>query len=289
MHIYCKAWRKLLLCLPTLIIFCVFMVYPIGDTIVTSFMRKIMLRPGWFVGFENYAKLFSDRYFIIALKNSAIVTIGSFLTQLPLAYLLGSFLNKPYKNGAFKTISFVPNILSGIMAGLIWTFILDPSIGLFDNLLVQWGAEPVTWIGGKGLTPYAVTLVLLWQAVGFHSVLFLSGFKMMPKDTIEAAHIDGANAWQRNIYVIIPAIKETIKISAAIMLIGGINQFQQTMMLTNGGPTHYSETLATYTYYVEFTQFNFGLGSALATIILLMAMGLSIIMLQATTKKNSIA
>ena len=289
MHIYCKAWRKILLCAPVLIIFCIYMVYPICDTIYTSFQRQIMLRPGWFIGFENYETLLADKYFWIALKNSGIVTIGSFLTQLPLAYLLGSYLSRPYKNGVFKTISFVPNILSGVMAGLIWTFLLDPSIGLFNNLLVSMGSEPVMWIGGKELTAYSVTLVLLWQSVGFHSVLFLAGFKMMPKDAIEAAHIDGANVWQRNIYVIIPAIKETIKISAVLMLIGGINQFQQTSILTGGGPTHYSETLATYTYYKEFTEFNFGVGSALATVILFLALGLSIIMLQATTKKGDTA
>ncbi|MDD5018052.1 MAG: sugar ABC transporter permease [Eubacteriales bacterium] len=289
MHLHCKAWKKILLCLPALIIFCIYMIYPICDTIFTSFQRQIMLRPGWFVGFDNYIKLFEEKYFWIALKNSGIITIGSFLTQLPLAYLLGSFLNKPRKNSAYKTISFIPNILSGVMAGLIWTFILDPSIGLFNNLLISFGSEPVLWIGGKVLTPYAVTLVLLWQFVGFHSVLFLAGFKMMPKDTIEAAHIDGANTWQRNLYVILPAIKETVKISAVFMLIGGINQYQQTYMLTGGGPTHYSETLATYTYYLEFREFNFGVGSAMATIILILALGTSIIMLQATTRRGDTA
>lgn len=290
MHLYCKTWRKLLLCVPALIVFCVYMIYPICDTIFTSFQRQILLRPGWFVGLENYSTLFSDSNFWIAIQNSAIITIGSFLTQLPIAYILGSYLSKPLRrNGAFKTISFIPNILSGVMAGLIWTFLLDPSIGLFNNLLINWGASPLMWIGGKELTPYSVTLVLLWQCVGFHSVLFLAGFKMMPKDTIEAAHIDGANVWQRNMYVIIPSLKETIKISATLMLIGGINQYQQTMMLSGGGPSHFSETLATYTYYKEFTEFNFGVGSAMATIILLLALGLSIIMLQASSRKGDTA
>ena len=132
MHIYCKTWRKLLLCLPAIIIFSIFLVYPIFDTLITSFRRQIMLRPGWWVGFSNYETVFKDRVFGYALKNTAIITVGSFLTQMPLAYLLGCFLNRPYKNGAFKTISFIPNILSGVMAGLIWTFLLDPTIAFLQ-------------------------------------------------------------------------------------------------------------------------------------------------------------
>lgn len=289
MHLYCKAWLKILLCAPVVIVFSIYVVYPICDTIYTSFFRQVMLRPGWFVGFDNYVKVFTDKYFWIAAKNTAIITVGSFLTQLPLAFLLGHFLYRPYKNGFVKTISFIPVILSGVMVGLIWMFLLDPRVGLFDSIIASMGGEKIIWIGGKELTPYSVILVLLWQVVGFHSVLFMAGFKMMPKDAIEAAHIDGANVWQRNLYVIIPAIRETIKISAIFMLTGGINQFQQTWMLTQGGPLHYSETLATYTYVKEFQEFNFGIGSTLATIILVLALGLSIIMLQATTRKDDIS
>lgn len=288
MHLYCKTWRKLLLCLPILIIFGLFVIYPIFDTIYTSFFNKYMLKTGAFVGFDNYIKAFKDPYFQIGLKNTLIITIGSFLTQVPLAFFLGKFLAKPYKNGAFKTISFIPYILSGVMTGLIWSFLLDPSIGLFNNILGLAGMEPIIWIGGKELTPYSVCLVLLWQAVGYHAVLFMAGFKMMSKDVIEAADVDGANSFQKNWYVVLPSIKETIKMSATLCLVGGINQYQQTFMLTGGGPSHYSETLGTYTYYVEFSTFQFGYGSAMATIILCLALLGAVVMLQASTKKDDI-
>lgn len=290
MHIYSKFRYKFLLCLPALVIFGVFMVYPILDTLYTSLFDKYMLKPGIFVGLNNYKKAFQDEYFILGLKNTFIIVVCTFLTQLPLAFFLGKFLSAPnYKNGAFKTISFIPYILSGIMTGLIWSFLLDPTIGLFNNLLLKVGMKPLIWIGGKTLTPYSVSLVLLWQAVGYHSVLFMAGFKMMPKDVIEAASIDGANALQRNWYVVIPSIKETIKMSATLILVGGINQYQQTFMLTGGGPSHYSETIGTYTYNVDFVSYQFGYGSALATIILALALGLTVIMLQLSSGKDDIA
>lgn len=289
MHIYSKVWRRLLLCLPVIIIFCVYMIYPICNTIYTSFTRQIMLRPGWWVGFENYITLFKDEVFWRALKNTAIITIGTLVLQLPLAYLIGSFMNRPYKNGVFKTVTFMPYILSGIMAGLIWSFLLDSGFGLFNNILISFGAEGIEWIGGKTLTPYSATLVCVWQSVGYHSVLFLAGFKTMPKNLLEAANIDGANALQRTFYVTIPSIKETIKVSATAILIGGINHYQQTLMLTGGGPVHYSETLSTYAYYTQFTVFNFGYGAAMATIILILALGLSIAFLKLTTKKGDTA
>lgn len=289
MYLYCKTWRKFFLCLPILLIFGVFIIYPIFDTVITSFQYKYFLKPGVFVGFENYVKAFQDEIFRIGFKNTFIITIVTFVTQLPLGFLLGKYLAMPYKNGVFRTISFIPYTLSGVMTGLIWSFLLDPSLGLFNNLLSPLGAEPVMWIGGETLTPYSVSLVLLWQAVGYHAVLFMAGFKMMPKDTIEAAHIDGANVLQRNLYVVLPSIKETVKMSATLILVGGINHYQQTFMLTGGGPAHYSETLGTYTYFVDFRQYYFGYGSALATIVLVLALGLSIIMLQATSQKDDVA
>lgn len=289
MHIYSKMWRRILLCLPAIIIFCIYMVYPICSTIYTSFTRQIMLRPGWWVGFENYIELFKDKIFWTALKNTAIITVGTLLLQLPLAYLIGSFMNRPYKNGLFKTVSFMPYVISGIMAGLIWSFLLDPGFGLFNNILVSFGGKGLDWIGGKTLTPYSATLVVVWQSIGYHSVLFLAGFKTMPKNLLEAANIDGANTLQRTLYVTIPSIKETIKVSAVATLIGGINHYQQTMMLTGGGPVHQSETLATYAYYIQFTSYNFGYGSAMATVILILALGLSIVLLKLTTKKGDTA
>jgi len=289
MYLYCKTWRKFLLCLPALLIFGVFMIYPIFDTIVTSFQNKYFLDPGKFIGFENYINIFKDEIFWIGFKNTLIIVICTFVTQLPIGFQLGKYLAMPYKNGFFRTVSFIPYTLSGVMTGLIWTFLLDPSTGLFNNLLSLAEIEPIMWIGGKTLTPYSASLVLLWQAVGYHSVLFMAGFKMMPKDSLEAAMIDGANAWQKNIYVVLPSIKETVKMSATLILVGGINHYQQTFMLTNGGPSHYSETLGTYTYFINFRKHFFGYGSAMAVIILILALGLAIVMLQATSKKEDVS
>lgn len=289
MYLYCKTWRKFLLCLPALLIFGVFMIYPIFDTIVTSFQNKYFLDPGKFIGFENYINIFKDEIFWIGFKNTLIIVICTFITQLPIGFLLGKYLAMPYKNGFFRTVSFIPYTLSGVMTGLIWTFLLDPSTGLFNNLLSLAEIEPIMWIGGKTLTPYSASLVLLWQAVGYHSVLFMAGFKMMPKDSLEAAMIDGANAWQKNIYVVLPSIKETVKMSATLILVGGINHYQQTFMLTNGGPSHYSETLGTYTYFINFRKHFFGYGSAMAVIIMILALGLAIVMLQATSKKEDVS
>jgi len=289
MYLYCKTWRKFLLCLPALLIFCVFMIYPIFDTVITSFQDKYLLDKGFFIGINNYIRAFHDEIFWLGFKNTLIIVIVTFVTQLPLGFLLGKYLAMPYKNGFFRTVSFIPYTLSGVMTGLIWTFLLDPTIGLFNALLGTAGMEPVMWIGGKVLTPYSASLVLLWQAVGYHSVLFMAGFKMMPKDALEAASIDGANAFQKNIYVVLPSIKETVKMSATLILVGGINHYQQVFMLTGGGPSHYSETLGTYTYFINFKQHYFGYGSAMATIVMVIALSLSILMLQATTKKDDIS
>jgi ABC-type sugar transport system permease subunit len=266
-----------LLVLPTLVIFLVFTLYPILDTIKTSFFRQIMFRPPWFIGLQNYQNLFLDEVFLRSLGNTTIIVAGIFILTLPLAFLLGSFLSQPYPfSGGFKLVIYMPYILSAVMAGLIWTFILDPSMGLINAALGAVGLPGQMWIGGLVLTPYSVFVVEVWRTLGFHVVLFMAGIKMMPKEVLDAASIDGADRWQKTIYVTLPMLKETIKMSAVMILIGSVNCFQTVKMLTNGGPNLRSHTLASYTYYVEFTGMNFGVGSAMAVIILVIALALSI-------------
>ncbi len=287
MYLYCKKSTRFILLIPTLIIFIIFTLYPVVDSIASSLTDRYYLAKGNFIGFKNYLRLFQDDIFLNSMKNTAIIVIGILVFVIPLSYLLGTFLTKPYRgSGVFKLIAFLPYVISGIMSALIWLFILDPNMGIINAFLKNVGLESwqQMWIGGKVLTPYSVVLIDVWKNMGFYSVLFMSGIKMMPKDCLEAAHIDGATTWQRTVYVTIPMLKETIKTAAVMLIIAGVNSFNTVRILTGGGPVMLSHTMASYTYYVDFTSWNTGYGSALAVVILGIVMLLSIGVLGVTRK-----
>jgi raffinose/stachyose/melibiose transport system permease protein len=288
MYLFSKRWLKLLFILPTFIIFFFYTIYPLFEIIITSFKKKTFNTDFGFVGFTNWITIFHDQIFHKLLWNTLIVVVGEVVLMLPLGMLLGFLLNSKFKgNTAVKVATFVPYILSGVMVGIIWIYILDPSLGVLNAALVKMGLSKYAyaWIGGQHLTPYSVVIVETWKSVGFFAVLFLTGLKMLPRDSFEAAVIDGATRFQKTIYITIPLLKETIKICFVMIIIGAFNSYQTVAMLTNGGPNNQSNLLTTYLYKKTFIQHDFGEGAVLATVLFLLVMTFSIIALAFTRNR----
>lgn len=288
MFSFSKRWIKLLFLLPSLVFFVVYTLYPVLSSLLISFEHKSMFGRSYFVGLANFAKFFTDENLPIALTNTAIVTVGDLLLILPISFLIGLLLNKEFRGNDFvRLITFTPYILSPIMTSLVWFFVVDPGIGLLDNMLKSIGLQAVAfqWIGGEFLTPYTVAFLDSWKAVGFYSVLFLAGLKMIPREFYEAATIDGASNWQKMQQLTIPLLKETTKICVVYVVINGIKTFETVYVLTNGGPNFRSHVIATYIYYQEFANHDFGYGSALALLMFVVIMGMTIGFLSATRKR----
>lgn len=274
--------------LPAFILFLFYTLYPIIDIVITSFKRESILTDSGFVGLENWKYILNDEIIRNAFKNTFIVVGGELILMLPLGFLLGFILYTKFRGaGVVKTVTFVPYILSPIMVAIVWTFILDPGIGLINGYLIKIGLKQfaLQWIGGTTLTPYSVILVDTWKAVGFYGILVFTGLKMLPKDTLEAAIVDGASRIQRTIYVTLPLMKETIKLCAVMIIIGAFQSFQTVIILTNGGPSERSQVLASYMLKVNFLTKNFGLGSAMSVVLFVFIMGFSISVLALSNKK----
>ena len=289
MYLYCSVKKRLLLILPTLIIFGIFTLYPIADCLITSMCTRYGISPKKWYGFGNYIEIFKDNLFMKSALNTLIITVGMVLCIVIFGYLLGNMISKTYKgSGIFKATSFLPYVVSGIMAALLWYFILDPNMGLINAFFREVGLEEFQplWIGGKTLTPYSVVLVNTWKQIGYFAIMFMSGIKMMPKDCLEAADIDGANTFQKTMRVVIPTLKETFKTVTVLVIIQGINSYHTVKMLTGGAPAMLSNTLATYTYETMWKSLDFGQGSAMATIIMILAMTISIGVLGVTRNKS---
>lgn len=253
---------------PALVLFTLFVVYPVIYSMGFSFTRFRGFGAPDFIGLENYVSLGQDPFFWRALQNTVIILVVSIAVLVPASFGLALLLRRKIPGtGALRALVFGPAIIAPILIGLIWVFILDPKIGLLNRVLGLLGAAPVQWIGGDTLTPYAVSLVFIWSSIGFAMTIFYAGRQVLPEDVMEASALDGATGLQQLRFVTIPMMRETFAIVTILMITNVFKIFELVFMLTGGGPVHRSETLVSYMYFTTFTNQKYGLGMALAVII----------------------
>ena len=268
-----KKQSFVILLAPTLILFTLFVVVPVGIACYYSFTNFTGIGSPTFVGLSNYMTLFKDKVFFLALKNTGIVLGVSAVTVIPLSFLLALLLDRAFPGTKLaKALNFSPNIIAPILVGLIWVFILDPGMGLVNALLRQLGMVSLQpeWIGGRTLTPYSVAFVYLWKVLGYNATIFMAAFKMIPGDIYEAASIDGAGGAKKLWYITIPMIKPTLLIVTILLITGVFKIFEIVVQLTAGGPNHLSEILVTYMYYMtsQSTKYGYGMSIAIVTFLL---------------------
>lgn len=273
---------------PALVLFTLFVVYPVIYSMGFSFTRFRGFGTPDFIGLENYISLGQDPFFWRALQNTVIILVISIAILVPASFGLALLLRRKIPGtGALRALVFGPAIIAPILIGLIWVFILDPKIGLLNRVLGLLGAAPVQWIGGDTLTPYAVSLVFIWSSIGFAMTIFYAGRQVLPEDVMEASALDGATGLQQLRFVTIPMMRETFAIVTILMITNVFKIFELVYMLTGGGPVHRSETLVSYMYFTTFTNQKYGLGMALAVIITVLGAIVSIAYLALSRERKT--
>lgn len=255
--------------LPTVIIYCLYIIFPIGIALYFSFTKYSGIGKARFNGLANYRRLFSDPTFWPAFKNTMIIFVAAFLLLLVGAFLIALLLNNHLKYADLsKALIFSPAIIAPIIVGIIWVYILDPEVGIINAVLDQLGLEnwKQQWIGGGTLSPYSMAVIYFWQQLGYLVTIYIAGLRMIPGDILEAVQIDGANGWQKLRYITVPLMKSTISTVAVLLITGIFKIFEIVQQTTGGGPNHVSETLVTYSYSTTFTNGEYGYGMSLATI-----------------------
>ena len=264
-----KRKYKIGLILPSLLLYTVFIIIPIGMAVWYSFTKYSGLGRPVFNGLANYKRLVSDPLFWRSLKNTMEMFVPAFVLLLVLSFLLALLLNKKIKGSDFaKSMIFSPAIIAPIICGIIWVYILDPNIGIINNILDLIGASGLKqeWIGGDKLSPFSVAIIYFWQQLGYLTTIFIAGLKMIPGEIFEAAEIDGASEKQRIWYIIIPMMKSNISTVSILIITGVFKIFELVQQTTGGGPNHLSETLVTYSYSMTFSSGDYGYGMSLATV-----------------------
>ncbi|HVF24345.1 MAG TPA: sugar ABC transporter permease, partial [Anaerolineales bacterium] len=264
-----------------LILFLLFVIYPIFRSIYFSMFDWNGLGPAVdFVGLQNFKDILNDQVFLKAVRNVLLIILFSVGAQLPLALALAVMVGRDLPGrGIFRTIFFMPYVLSEINVAIMWMLLYnpDPDRGLLNAVVVLLGGETIGWLSSTNLVLLSIFIALTWKYFGFHMLLYLAGLQNIPLELEEAATIDGANSFQNFYYITLPLLGSTIRTSVYLSVLGSIQQFILVWIMTKGGPVNASETLATYMYRFGFVRFQLGYGSAVAIYMFLLCLIFSLI------------
>ena len=267
--------------LPALVLFLLFVIYPIFQSIYYSLFNWKGFGPAEdFVGLDNFRNILSDKVFTIALRNALLLIVFSIGLQLPLSLFLAVMVGRDLPGRAFfRTIFFMPYVISEVITAIMWLFLLNPNPdrGFINAVLVLLGGEAKPWLGDTTLVLPALFVALSWKYFGFHMLLYMAGLQNIHQEIQEAGRIDGASSLQNFFYITLPLLGSTIRTSIYLSVLGSIQQFILVWIMSKGGPVNASETLATYMIRFGFVRFQLGYASAVAIYMFLLCLTFSLI------------
>lgn len=267
--------------LPAAAIYIGLVLFPIIQAAYYSFYRWNGLGPLQnFTGLGNYVRALSDRVFIGALSHNLQLIVLSLVIQLPLALGLALLVRRiTYGRALFRTIFFMPFVLSEVVTGVIWNFIYRPDGGLINTFLqaIAPGIGQTAFLANPRTVLYALFVVITWKFFGYHMILYIAGLQNIPAELEEAAQIDGCGPLQTLRYITIPLLGSTIRLTIYLSVLGSLQFFDLIWVMTTGGPVDASNTMAIYLYKFGFQRFQLGYGSAIAVIMFLICFGFSLV------------
>ncbi|KSU80406.1 ABC transporter permease [Fictibacillus enclensis] len=260
-----------------------FVYYPIVENFRFSFYDFSAFSPDKaFVGFTNFINLFHDPVFYTALKNNVWYAVISIICQVFGGLILAAILEDPitrFISSFFRTVFFLPVVISVTVIALLFTFVYEPNMGILNSFLHGLGLDSWAreWLGDSETAIFAVIAVSQWQSIGYIMMLFIVAIQAIPREIYEAAEMDGAGKIRRFISVTVPQVKEMFFVASLITLTGAFTVFNEPYILTGGGPGNASEVLGTLLYSSAFAKDQMGYASAIATVILILTLLLSLV------------
>jgi ABC-type sugar transport system permease subunit len=274
----------LLFLAPALLLFAVFVVYPIVYNVQASGLRWDGVNTGEFVGLGNYRDLVHDPVFVTTLKNSGWWILLTIAPQAVIGFLLAHALNRPMRGrAAYRAIFFVPAVLSPVVVGIVWQRIFDPFNGVVAELGRATHLEFLThaYLSDPKTAIFAAIFVNVWMWTGFSMLFYLAGLQLIDTSVIEAAKIDGATGLQLVTRILWPLLRNTHLSLLLLGVIGSLKTFELVYVLTEGGPNHASEMLPTYTFKQAFQLQSVGYASTISVVLLAIAVVSSLSMVRA--------
>jgi len=257
-----------LMYIPALLLFSVFIYYPLVQGVRFSFTNWNGYSPEYsFVGLENYRYMFTDPRTYKVILNTLIYGLGSTLFQNVLGLAYAMLLNTNLKGrGIVRTIVYFPVIVAPLIMGYVFYFIFQYDGGALNDILLALGKEPMDWLGNGPRAVWLITFVNTFQYMGVSMVIYLAGLQAIPKEYLEAAEIDGASGFYKFFHITLPLLMPAITVSVVLNIIEGLKLFDVIISLTNGGPGYASHSLSTMMSDLFFAGQNAGFAAALGNL-----------------------
>lgn len=268
---------------PAVVINLLFFCLPFLQSLTMSFFEWPLLGEKTFVGLENYQTLLADDQFrtslLFTLKYTLFVTPALFLVAFVLALLIdGKFKGVTL----FRTIYFSPVVISMTSCSLIWLWIYNDLYGILNYILQELHIidDPILWMGTEKTSLPAIVFMITWKMAGFSMLIILAAFQSVDTEVYESASIDGASKARQFFHITLPIIRPQVGLALIMSVIGSVLAFEQFLIMTKGGPTETTTTLVHYIYNTSFKYYNFGYGSAMTIILLIIMLLLSFVQMR---------
>lgn len=277
--------------IPNLSMYTLFILLPSVIGVLLSFCEWSLIGPIKWVGLENYQRLFSDPLFLPAFYRTLQYLFLGVVPTLFGGFLIAVLLNWKVKGiGVFRAMFFLPLTISSAVAGIAWSSIFNPEFGWVNAILAKVGITGPEWLTGYTTALPAITLIVIWLSLPLVIILYLSGLQRISPEILEAAALDGANAWQRLWGVIFPCVASTTVLVLVIEILAFLGgPFEISLLMVQGGPLDATTSLAYYAYKIAFEQFEIGYASALtmAQFFIMATIGLIIIKIRKRIKEQN--
>ena len=250
---------------PAMLFFLVFSLYPTLNGFYLSLTEYTLLKPPEFVGFENYTKLADNDQFQNGVKVTLWFLLGTTVPKWILSLALAMLFLAPFRGREFfKTLYFTPTLLSAVVVSLVWKLLLDPN-GVISALAKPITRDPDTlWLSDRILTPISLIFVDDWAGIPFFMIIWIAGLVGIPRVFYEAALIDGTTRWQAFLHVTLPLLRPTILFVIVISTINSFQSFALQYVMTRGGPSDLTTTIALLVYNYGFNYFRMGQAAAMS-------------------------
>jgi raffinose/stachyose/melibiose transport system permease protein len=270
---------------PALVFYVAFAIIPLFIAVYLSFTRWNGLSPAVWIGLGNWIALLSDAVTGNSLLLTIEVMVISWVVQTPLSILLGVFMaGKQRYRAVLSVLYFLPLLFSAVAIALTWQTMLDPNFGVLDVLLDSMGLHALArvWLGDPHLAFYVVMVIISWEFIPFHALLYLGGARQIPKELYEAANIDGSGRVQNFFRITLPQLKYTVITSTTLIFTGSLTYFDLFWVTTQGGPGYATRVLPLQMYITAFQNEQVGYGSMIAVVLAAFGILLSFILLRFT-------
>jgi multiple sugar transport system permease protein len=280
-----SKWRfAFLAMLAPLAIFAYVRIFPIGETLRLSLFKwDILSKNKPFIGLANFEELLGDELFLDALINTTIIAFGVLFITIPLGLVIAALIHYRTRSrwaGFYESAIFIPHVVSLVPAAMAWKWIFDARLGPLNALLSVFGFQPQAWLFGPVLSVMCVIVLCAWQALGYAVIIYLVGFKSLPRSLYEAAELDGASGFQRFRHISVPLLKPITLYVSVVTLVSGFNVYAQAFVLASdaqGAPGRQVRVLVLDMLENSFRNYRVGYAASEAVVLLAIVLTLTLV------------